>query len=418
MKKEIILYALSTAISKGSILLFFPFLTTLLSLEDFGKWSLTIIVANLLVPIMSLNGSASILREGSANQNISLIILRYFIFVTLIIGAISIIFITTVQLETWIQYSVLIALGEAIILIYLTYVRTQEQAWKYFIINLIKTFVLFLLIIYANHNKFGLNEILYYHSFIVGLFACFIIFTALLKHYVEHSISFMPILLFSIMLIPHGISQWIISSSDRIILENMLGSTSVGVYSLAYNIALVLMLVNSGIALSLPTYMIKNFKKWKSEDYDNKFMKYYTIMSIVIFLFLLIAYRLDMLYFRILGYYEVEMIPLIIIIYISIYVLGLYYFYANYLFYHKRAAIISMITFYAAFLNIILTILLTFLFGIIGTALSTLIAYIFYLYKIRRETMKIESSLNILLLKNINLFSISIALITLGYYYV
>ena len=78
MKTNIIFYALSTAISRGYVLLFFPFLTLLLSLENFGIWNLVIIVSNLLAPILSLNGAASILREGSENISKGFYLLKFY----------------------------------------------------------------------------------------------------------------------------------------------------------------------------------------------------------------------------------------------------------------------------------------------------------------------------------------------------
>jgi O-antigen/teichoic acid export membrane protein len=193
------------------------------------------------------------------------------------------------------------------------------------------------------------------------------------------------------------------SSSDRIILEQILGTTSVGIYSLAYNIALVLMLVNSGIALALPTYMIKNFKNWKNEKYDNKLIKYYTTISIILFFVVFSLYYMDLKYFHILGYYGDEMPILILIIYLSIYILGLYYFYANYLFYYKKAAIISKVTFKAALLNILLTTILIYFIGVIGAAVATFIAYVYYLILIKNEVLKIDKGIDIDLFKIVTL---------------
>lgn len=104
------------------------------------------------------------------------------------------------------------------------------------------------------------------------------------------------------------------------------------------------------------------------------------------------------------------MIPLIFIIYFGIYLLGLYYFY------HKKAYIISRTTFYAATINIILTILFVYVFGVIGAAFATLIAYICYLYIIKKECLKIEENLNINLSRNILMFIVITIILSLGFY--
>lgn len=417
MKKNIMFYAISTAISKGSILIFFPFLTLLLSLEDFGIWSLVIIISNLLIPILSLNGSASILREGSENISKGFYLLKYYLLFSILLNLFVIGFIYILSFEKWILYSVIIGFLEGILFLLITYFRALEKAEIYFFINFIKTFLLFGLVIYAYENSFTLYELLDYHLLILLIFVIIVlIYTFILNYIVAEKTFLKNSLIFSLTLIPHGISQWIMSSSDRLIIEYILGSKEVGIYSLAYNVSMFLVLINSVIFLALPTYMIKNYKNWKEQNYDNKIIKIYTFISLGLFFTLLSIYIVDKLHFGILGYYGEEMIPLIFIIYFGIYLLGLYYFYANYLFYHKKAYIISRTTFYAAIINIILTILLVYIFGVLGAALATLFAYICYLYIIRKECLKIEYDLNINLSRDILLFILISTILSLGFY--
>jgi len=416
MKKNLILYSISTAINKGIVLLFFPFLTILLTLEDFGKWNLVIVISSLLVPILSLNGAAAILREGSQDKRLGFTILKYYNIITLLIGVIMSSLVAFLDLQYWILYAFIIASFEAVLLLYLTYLRTLDKAIEYFSIILFKTLLLFLIILYAYYQKISLYDLLLYHSLVVGVFAFVLSFIVFIKKNLNKKFVFSPIFIFSLVLIPHGISQWIMSSSDRLILEWLSGSYEVGIYSLSYNIAMILMLINSAIALSIPPYMIKNIDRWKNENYDHKLMEYYTIFSSVLFFIVVSLYSLDKYYFNILGYYGQEMIPMIFIIYLSIYFLGLYYIYANYLFFHKQAYIISKATLYSATFNIVGTILFVYFFGTIGAAFGTLLAYIYYLYYIRKETLKFEPLLKIPLAKHISVFLLVTSFISLGFY--
>jgi len=419
MKKNIIFYVLSTAINKGSILLYFPFLTLFLSLENFGIWSLVIIISNFLVPILSLNGSASILREGSENISKGFYLLKCYLLFSILLNLFVISFIYILSFEKWILYSVIIGFLEGILILLVTYFRVLEKAEIYFLINFIKTLLLFGLVIFAYKNSFTLYKLLDYHLLILFLFVIVaLIYTIISNYIVVEKTFFKTSLIFSLTLIPHGISQWIMSSSDRIIIKYVLGTKEVGIYSLAYNISMILMLINSAIALALPTFMIKNYLNWKEQNFDNIIIKIYTFISLGLFFIVMLVFSLDKFYFGIIGYYGQEMIPLIFIIYFGIYLLGLYYFYANYLFYHKKAYIISRTTFYAAIINIILTILLVYLLGVIGAAFATLIAYICYLYIIRKECLKIENNLNINLLRHISFFILISTVLSFGFYYV
>ncbi|MFH4171405.1 polysaccharide biosynthesis C-terminal domain-containing protein, partial [Acinetobacter baumannii] len=60
------------------------------------------------------------------------------------------------------------------------------------------------------------------------------------------------------------------------------------------------------------------------------------------------------------------------------YFLSFYYYYSSFLFYDRASKKLSYITFFVAVLNVSLVVLLTPLFGILGTAFSTLISYLIY----------------------------------------
>lgn len=417
MNKQVLIYIISTAIDKGSILLFFPLLLKFLSLEQFGIWSLIIIVSSLLTPIVTLNGSSSILREGSENIFVGKYLLKNFIVYTICIGgsfSFLLYFIDNLQ-ERWLYYSFIIATIEGLLVLILTFLRTQNKSIIYFIINLLKITLLLILIIYSIYNKLEFNQYLYYQIIIMGIFTLLVV---LIVFYFDSNkyekIGLYTVLAFAISLIPHVVSQWVISSSDRLIIEYILDTKSVGIYSLSYNIAQILTLVNMGLGLSLPTYLIKNYSKWKEKNFDNVIIKYYTFIAVFLFIFIYILYYVDYKYFNVLNYYNSEMLDLITINYLAIYVLGLYTFYANYLFYHRKGKIISIVTFYAAIVNVIFSVVLIYIFGLIGASIGTLVAYIFYLYYIKFKTMQIERDLNIKIIKNIMLLILVIIILRIG----
>jgi O-antigen/teichoic acid export membrane protein len=421
MNKQVIIYILSTAIDKGSMFLFFPLILKFTSLEQFGIWSMIIIISNLLTPIVSVNGSAAILREGSENIYIGKYLLKKFIIYTLFIGGCCsfLLFFTDNLQEKWLFYSFVIATIEGLLILVLTFLRIQNKSISYLIISVLKVSILLLLIIYSISNKFEFNEYLHYQIVIMGILALLIV---LMVFYFDsnkyEAIALYSVALFAISLIPHGLSQWVMSSSDRLIIEYMLDTKSVGIYSLSYNIAMVLTLIIMGLSLTLPTYLIKNYLNWKEKSFDNIIINYYTFIAIFLFIFIYVLYYVDYKYFNVLKYHSREMLNLISINYLAIYILGLYTFYANYLFYHRKGKIISIVTFYAALVNVILSVILIYIFGLIGASLGTLIAYVFYLYYIRFKTMQIEVDLNIKLTRSIMLIVLVIIILRIGISYV
>ena len=64
MVKSTLFYGITTGINKGAPLLLMPFLISVLSISEFGIYSLAQTLISLLTPVISLNGGAAILREG------------------------------------------------------------------------------------------------------------------------------------------------------------------------------------------------------------------------------------------------------------------------------------------------------------------------------------------------------------------
>ncbi len=416
MNKQIAIYILSTAIDKGSILLFFPFLLQIFTLEQFGIWSLIVIVANLLVPLVTLNGSASILREGSENISIGKYLLKKYVFLTFFVGTsigTLLYFIDNLQ-ERWLFYSSLIATYEGLLILILTYIRAQNRAILFLSINIIKVLIILVIIFFTIKNKIEFSQYLTFQITSMFFFTSVFFFISYFNSIESIKTAFGTVLFFSLSLIPHSMSQWVMSSSDRLIIKYMLGAKDLGIYSLSYNIAQVLTLLNIGLGLALPTYLIKNYSKWKNDNFDNNIIKYYSYIAIFLFIVIYIFYYIDYKYFNLLKYYSSEMLNLITINYLAIYILGLYTFYANYLFYNRKGTIISIVTFYAASFNVVCSVIFIYIFGLIGASIATLFAYVFYLYYIKLKTIQIEVNLNIKIMKNIILVILVMIILRIG----
>lgn len=422
MKKDIILYTLSTALSRGSILIFFPIVSSMLSLGQFGIWSLTLVTINLLIPILCLNGPSAILREGSENLNSIYHLIGSYAAITVVITFIS--YISSFQLEDlyWLKFSIIIAFFEALILLFTTALRVFEKSGLFFFINILKTILILFAIIYARTYNYSLTKLLTIHC--MAVFFSFILTVIYFCYFYlnESIVKFNKIskdllkssILFSTILIPHGISQWLMSSSDRFILELLTNDVELGKYSIAYSLALVLGLINTAIGLTLPVYVIKNYKSWLTDKADNKYIMIYTFISICLFVIILASYLIDWKFFNILKHYDNEIILLFLILFNGLYVLGIYYFFVNYLFYHKRSSLISITTLITAGINVSFTLILSYYLGAIGAALATLISYFIYLIIVRYLALKMEPKITISLFKPIFYMLSSSSIATLG----
>ena len=73
-------------------------------------------------------------------------------------------------------------------------------------------------------------------------------------------------LLFNIPLIPHYLSQVVLHSSDRIMINNMVGSTEAGIYTLAYTLSTVLLIINRSINSTMEPWMYRKIRDGKAQD--------------------------------------------------------------------------------------------------------------------------------------------------------
>lgn len=74
------------------------------------------------------------------------------------------------------------------------------------------------------------------------------------------------ILSFSIPLIPHQLSFILLQQSDRVMINSICGSSDAGIYSLAYSIAMVLLLFNDAILMSYNAWLYQKIKAGSIEE--------------------------------------------------------------------------------------------------------------------------------------------------------
>lgn len=392
MVKSTLFYGITTGINKGAPLLLMPFLISVLSISEFGIYSLAQTLISLLTPVISLNGGAAILREGLANRNSIKYLLFKFGTITILLTLVLafILYFLDSSSSQWLFFAIIIGGFEAIGLLVRSSFRALEDHLNYFLLTLFKTIGFLGVIYYVSTNNLGLRDIFYYQFLmVVVLMTCYFIYVSTQLKYLK-IITVSATLVYCLPLIPNGISQWILSGSDRFILKFISGEEAVGIYSLGYTVAMVLMLINSGISLALPQGLIKHYDKWKDGVLLLKYFKIYTIISLVLLIFIDLFIWLDEAYFNILKYHTVQMNWLVGIVFAGLYTLGAYYFYSVILFYHKLTKVIATQTMKVAVINILLTIGLVYLMGTIGAAIATLIAYLCYYLMVKKQVEIVE----------------------------
>ncbi|MDH5717007.1 MAG: polysaccharide biosynthesis C-terminal domain-containing protein [Spirochaetia bacterium] len=382
--KSIMLYGIAAGLNKGISILYIPFLTKFLTLSQVGIFSIIQTIAQILSAVLSMNGASAIIREG-ANDDIKAIeLLNRFLLNTLILCSVFIpivYFFDGTEPKEYFIASIL-TLSEAAHLLLLSWLRVKDKVNHYLIFVSLKSLgiLVFFLIVLYNHMPFiyiFVVQILW--NLTLSFFYIFIIHSkAKYRGIFKWDTAFNSILAYSFFLIPHNIAQWIMSGSDKILIKYIIDNKSVGMYTISYTLCLLLMLLNSGLAIGLPVFIIKNYKSWISKKNRLIFLIFYSIASIIIYILIYFILYIDKNYFVFIKFYDKIIYDLIIWIFSGIYFLGSYYIYANIIFYHRKTKVISAITLFSAIFNIVLSFYLIYEYGIKGAAIGTFFTYLIY----------------------------------------
>lgn len=182
-------------------------------------------------------------------------------------------------------------------------------------------------------------------------------------------------LLFCIPLIPHYLSNVLLAQSDRIMIDRFCGTAEAGYYSVAYSIAMVMLIFNSAVSSSFTPWL---YKKIKERQLERIGKISYSLLAIIAALnFCLVAVAPELM--KIMGpstYASATWaIPPVTI---SVYFMFMYDLFAAFQFYFKKTKWITWATLGSAVLNIVLNYYCIRLFGYIAAGYTTLICYILY----------------------------------------
>lgn len=193
--------------------------------------------------------------------------------------------------------------------------------------------------------------------------------TWLNKEYVKFALAFnLPLLL-------HYISQYMLDQFDRIMIQKMAGIAAAGIYSVAYNAAMLLKIVTQSINNSLVPWQYERLENKEFKKMDDLLFLVYVIVGGCALLFSAFAPEI----MKILAdekYYEaVYVIPPVI--------LGLFFMYiyvtiANVEFFYEQNKFTMYISMLGAGLNVLLNYFGIKMYGYIAAAYTTLFCYIFF----------------------------------------
>lgn len=182
-------------------------------------------------------------------------------------------------------------------------------------------------------------------------------------------------ILFNLPLIPHYLSQTVLNNADRIMIQNMVGDSEAGIYSLAYSVSSIMVLFNSALSQTIGPWLYQKIKDHKAEDMAP--VGYTTLIIIAAVNLLLIILGPEVVaIFAPSSYYDaIWVIPPVAMGTVFLYSYDLF---AKFAFYHEKTVFVMIISVIGAALNILLNFIFINIFGYIAAGYTTLVCYMIY----------------------------------------
>jgi O-antigen/teichoic acid export membrane protein len=391
LARDAITVGMTTVLVALSGILTLPLITRTLGADDYGIWAQALVTVGLFAGVAGLGLPYALTRFLPAKTDKAEIREDFYSVVSLTFAVILVVSAVVAAAAppiarvffdgatSVVRLTALIILVFSCTAVYTSLLRALRTMRVYALFMLIDAYGQVGIVAYLVLRGYGLLSLFYG----VAAMKCFIL--VCLVVYVARRIGLRrprftntrEYLHFGIPTIATSVSWWVVTSSDRYVVAGFLGTTSLGIYSAGYNLGNVLFMVTGVLGLVLPPALSKLYDEGRTDElavHMSYSLKYFLLLAIpfVAGAAVLAEPVLRLFTTRIIASQGYEIVPLIAA---SILVYGTYAVVAQSLAMAKKTAIVGFVWIGAAVANLLLNLILVPALGIIGSAISSLVAY-------------------------------------------
>lgn len=182
-------------------------------------------------------------------------------------------------------------------------------------------------------------------------------------------------ILYSLPIIPHGVSQVLLSQFDRIMIRALDSDASNGIYSLAANIKIILAVISESISTAWSTWFFEQIDKGNNTNIQKRASQLVWMFAFFSVCMMAIAPELILL----IGGKEYELGKYVVFpMIVDAFILFMYNVIVPSEYYKKKTKYIMLGTMIAAIINVITNYIFIGMYGFIAAAYTTLFAYVCY----------------------------------------
>ncbi|MCT4562558.1 MAG: oligosaccharide flippase family protein [Crocinitomicaceae bacterium] len=388
LRKGFIVYTGTNLLSVALPFILLPFLTQYLTQGEYGVLSNFNGLINLLLPVVGINFVSAYSRQyfkkdidietysqtGISFQFLLGVILQFLI----LLFEKQIVVLTQVPAE-YLHLVVLYLVSFNVSEILLAYWRNIQKSYHFAVFRIGRTlFEIILTLLFIIPFQFGVGGRIY-AIILAGLIALLPSLVYLKKlNYIglqwskEHFQHYMR---FGLPLIPHTVSASMLVYSDKLMITNLIGIEANGVYSVAFQVGLILGLVQNSFNQAWVPWFYQALENPEPPTKLKivKITYLYYLASAVMCLLLVVV---SPLIFQLLGKSFAGGQELIIWLSAGFLFNGMYKMMVNYLFYQEKTMTISLVTVLTLIANVVLNYFLIPIRGIEGAAIATTITFV------------------------------------------
>lgn len=391
--KNTSLYTFGNILPKASQFLLLPLYTHYLSPEDYGIVQSMAVLSTILTIFFTMAIERSIYRLYFDYKTISE--KRDFlgsIFLTLLINSTILLIIVlfsnsivsklfnSIPFYPYYLYAILTVYFTVFGLVPLIYFQVEHKAGKFILISIaeffISTALIIYFIVYAGEGASG---------YLLGKLIQSILFLPVFVYIIKKIINFTykkeimrESLSYSWPLVPMLLSAWILNLSDRIFIERYSTLRDVGLYSLSYKMAEVLLLFTAAFNKAYEPLFFQIANQNNQKVAKAKLFRYNKVFTIILIMgaLLITLFSKEFMYLMDAKYITAyKLVPLIMVGVLIGQISGLF---NRSIYQVKKTKQIMILTAASAILNIFLNFLLVPEYGSYGAALSTTITFFFF----------------------------------------
>lgn len=273
----------------------------------------------------------------------------------------------------YVLFAVFVAFSTVIIRFRLLHWQARKKAVKYGVFqisqSLVNSTISLVLVVLFLQGAEGRIEAQIITSFVFLIIALFLLFRSdLLKIFVWRKDYLKEALRYAVPLIPHVGGLFLLSSVDRVVINNQIGLAAAGIYMVAIQLTSVMNIVFDAVNKAYVPWL---FEKLKEDDLSQKekIVKITYIWYFVILLGVSLAFLIGpFLVTTIAGENYSQAGELIGWLALGQGFNGMYLMVTNYILFSKRTSLLSSATISSGILNVLLLILFTNLYGLEGAA--------------------------------------------------